>query len=122
MKRRRTMYAGVCHYTIGHGSADAFGPRVDAEFVSTRSQEPGFVFFAVDMGSGKVETISIVHDQETADGTDELAVECVRDNLAGFEPVRSEVTAGDMLLNRTASEVCGDAHRRRGERARRRSS
>lgn len=69
-----------------------------------------------------METITIFHDKESADRSNELAAEYVRDNLAEFELTRTEVTAGEVLVSRTASEVREDAHRWRGEWARLRSS
>ncbi len=117
------MYVSVRHYTMGRGSMDSLMHRVDEEFAPALSQEPGFVcYFALDTGDGTVETISIFRDKDYADRSNELAAEYVRDNLAEFELTRTEVTAGEVLVSRTASGALEDAHRWRSGQARLRSS
>jgi hypothetical protein len=113
------MYASVRRYTIGAGSVDLLMHRVDQEFAPAISQEPGFVgYFALDTGDATVETISIFHDRASADGSNELAADYVRDNLDEFELTRTEVSGGEVLVSRVTSEVLDEAHRWRSGRAR----
>jgi hypothetical protein len=117
------MYASVRHYTMGAGSIDSLMHRVDQEFVPAISQEPGFVgYLALDTGGGTVETISIFHDKASADGSNELAADYVRENLGEFELTRTAVSGGEVLVSRVTAEALEDAHRWRTERARSRSS
>ena len=68
------MNASVRHYTAGRGSRDALMHRVDDEFASAISHEPGFVCdFARDTGDGTMETITIFHNKESAIRSNELA-------------------------------------------------
>jgi hypothetical protein len=80
----------------GAGSIDSLMHHVDEEFAPSLTQETGFVcYFALDMGDETVETISIFHDRVSADRSNELAAENVRDNLREFELTRSGMTAGE---------------------------
>jgi hypothetical protein len=117
------MYASVRHYKMGAGSIDSLMHRVDEEFAPALTQEPGFVcYFTLDTGEQTVETISIFHDKASADRSNELAAEYVRDNLEEFELTRTAVTAGEVLVSRVAPEALEDAHRWRTGRSRLRSS
>ncbi len=117
------MYASMRHYTMGAGSMDALMHRVDTEFAPAISQEPGFVgYHALDTGDATVETISIFHDKASADRSDELAADYVRENLGEFELTRTAVSGGEVLVSRMTPEALDDAHRWRSGRARLRSS
>jgi uncharacterized protein YbjT (DUF2867 family) len=116
------MHASVRRYSMGAGSIDSLMHRVDEEFAPALSQEPGFVcYFALDTGDATVETISIFHDKASADRSNELAADYVRENLGEFEFMRTAVTAGEVLVSRTTPEALDDAHRWRTGRARLRS-
>ena len=113
------MYVSVRRYTMGAGSIDALMRRVDEEFAPAISQEPGFVgYFAIDTGDTTVETISIFRDQASADGSNELAADYVRDNLGEFDLQRTEVSGGEVLVSRMTAEALEDAHRWRSRRTR----
>ncbi|MGH2978209.1 MAG: hypothetical protein ACRDLQ_01055 [Solirubrobacterales bacterium] len=117
------MYVSVRHYTMGAGSIDSLMQRVDQEFAPAIGQEPGFVgYFAVDTGDATVETISIFHDKASADGSNELAADYVRENLGEFELTRTAVSGGEVLVSKVTAEALDDAHRWRSERARSRGS
>jgi uncharacterized protein YbjT (DUF2867 family) len=113
------MYASVRHYTIGAGSIDSLMHRVDEEFAPAISQEPGFVaYLALDTGDGKLETVSIFRDKATADASDELAADYVRDRLGEFDLTRIEVTSGEVVVGRVTAEALGESRRWRTGRAR----
>jgi hypothetical protein len=117
------MYASVRHYRVGAGSIDSLMHRVDEEFAPAVSQEPGFVaYFALDTGDATVETVSIFHDKATAEASNELASDYVRENLGEFELTRTAVSGGDVLVSRVTAEALDDAHRWRTDRARLRDS
>ena len=117
------MFVSVRRYTMGAGSIDSLMHRVDQEFVPAISQEAGFVgYFAVDTGDGTVETISLFHDKTSAEGSNELAADYVRENLGEFELARTEVSGGEVLVSKVTAEALEDAHRWRSGRARLRSS
>ena len=120
------MYASVRHYTMGAGSHDALMHRVDEEFAPAISKEPGFVGyfmldtnqepglgpFALDPGDATtVEAVSIFHDKASAEQSNELAADYVRENLGEFQLTLTEVSGGEVLVSRMTSEALEDAHR-----------
>ena len=116
------MYASVRHYKIGVGSIGSLMHRVDEEFAPALKQEAGFVcYFAFDAGDGTLQTVTVFHDQASAERSDELAAEYVRENLGQFELKRPAVRAGEVLVSRVTPEVLDDAHPSRITRARQRS-
>jgi len=119
------MYVSVRHYTMGAGSHDALMHRVDEEFAPAISQQPGFVGYfmlntsqepggesiALAAGDAMVEAISIFHDKASAEQSNELAAEYVRENLGEFELTLTEVTGGEVLVSRATTEALEDTHR-----------
>ncbi|MGA2321801.1 MAG: hypothetical protein ABSG95_13880 [Solirubrobacteraceae bacterium] len=119
------MYASVRHYTMGAGSHDALMHRVDEEFAPAISQEPGFVgYFMLDTsqepgagplalahGDAMVEAVSIFHDKASAEQSNELAADYVRENLGEFQLTLTEVSGGEVLVNKVTAEALEDAHR-----------
>jgi len=117
------MYASLRRYVMGAGSIDALMHRIDEEFAPALSQQPGFVcYFALDIGGGAVETISVFLDEASAERSNELATAYVAENLGEFEMTRSDVTGGELCVSRAALTALYDAHRWRTGRARARSS
>jgi hypothetical protein len=124
------MYASVRHYTMGAGSLDALMHRVDEEFAPAISQEPGFVGYfmldtsqepgfpslALEPGDATVEAVSIFHDKASAEQSNELAADYVRQNLGEFELMLTEVSGGEVLVSRATTEALDDAHRWWGSR------
>jgi uncharacterized protein YbjT (DUF2867 family) len=116
------MYASVRRYRVGAGSMDALMHRVDEEFAPALSQEPGFVsYLALSTGEGTFETISVFHDQASAERSDELAADYVTENLREFELTRTDLQGGEVLVSRATPEALADAHRWRTVPARTRS-
>lgn len=116
------MYASVRQYAMSKGSLDALVHRVDNEFAPAISQEAGFVaYFMLDTGAGTLETVSIFHDRASAEQSNELAADYVRENLGEFELSRTDVSGGEVLVSRATSQALEDTHRWRSGMARRRS-
>ena len=105
------MYASVRHYKMGAGSIDSLVYHVDEEFAPLSPRSPGSSAISPSTrGDETVQTISIFHDKASADRSNELAAEYVRDNLREFELTRTGVTAGEVLVSRVAPEALEDAH------------
>jgi hypothetical protein len=117
------MYVSVRRYKMGAGSLDSLTHRVDDEFAPALAQQPGFVgYFLLDTGDGTLESISIFREKSSADVSEELAAEWVSENLAEFEPTRTDAITGEVLVSRATPDALEEAHRWRGERARLRST
>jgi len=85
---------------------------IDEEFAPALSQQPGFVgYFALDIGGGAIETINVFHDTAAAEQSNELAAAYVAENLGEFELTRTDVTASEVCVSRTAPTALDNGHR-----------
>lgn len=105
------MYASLRTYRIGSGSVDAVMRRVDRDFAEALSQEPGFIaYHAIDTGNDMVMTISLFHDREQAEASNELAAQWVAEELSDFNVTRVGVIGGEAMVSRASAEILESAH------------
>ena len=105
------MHASLRTYRIGSGSLDAVMRRVDRDFAEALSQEPGFVaYHAVDTGKDMVMTISLFHDREQAEASDDLAARWVAEELSDLNVTRVGVIGGEAMVSRASAEILEPAH------------
>lgn len=106
------MYASLRTYRLGNGSVDAVMHRVDRDFAEALTQEPGFIAYqAIDLGGGKICTMSVFRDREQADASAELAAEWVADELADYDIERMGVMGGEVMVSRANADMLEPAHR-----------
>lgn len=106
------MYASMRTYRVRSGSIQDLMHRIDRDFAESLSQEPGFMMYqALDMGNGRICTLSVFRSREQADASNELAAEWVADELTDFEIERMGVLAGEVMVSRAQSELLEPAHR-----------
>jgi hypothetical protein len=111
IKGRTRMYASLRTYRIGSGSVDAVTRRVDRDFAEALSQEPGFVAYpAIDTGNDMIMTISLFHDREQAEASNELAAQWVAQELSDFNVTRVGVIGGEATVARAAAEILEPTH------------
>lgn len=105
------MYASMRTYRVKNGSIDDLMHRVDRDFAEGLSQESGFIAYqAMDMGSGRICTISVFASREQADASNELAAEWVAQELDDFEIERMGVMGGDVMVSRAHADMLEPAH------------
>lgn len=105
------MYASLRTYRVGSGAIDAIMHRVDRDFAEALSQEPGFVAYqAIDTGNDMIMTVSVFHDREQAEASDELAAQWVAEELADFIVTRVGVIGGETMVSRAGAEILEPAH------------
>ena len=105
------MYASLRTYRIGSGSVEAVLRRVDRDFVGALSREPGFVaYHAIDTGNDMVMTISLFHDHEQAEASNELAAQWVGEELSDFNVTRVGIIGGEAMVSRASAEILEPAH------------
>ena len=98
-------------YRIGSGSLDGVMRRVDREFAQALSQEPGFVAYrAIDTGNDMVMTISLFHDREQAEASNERAAQWVAEQLSDFNVTRVGVIGGEAMVSRASAEILEPVH------------
>ena len=105
------MYASLRTYRVGAGETDAIMHRVDRDFAQALAQEPGFVSYqAIDTGNDMIMTISVFHDRDQAEASNELAAQWVADELSEFSVNRVGVIAGDVMVARAGAAALEPAH------------
>ena len=105
------MYASLRTYRIGSGSVDAVLRRVDRDFADAVSRQPGFVaYHALDTGSDMIMTISLFHDREQAEASNELAAQWVGKELSDFNVTRVGIIGGEAMVSRASAEILEPAH------------
>jgi hypothetical protein len=105
------MYASLRTYRIGSGSVDAVRRRVDRDFAEALSRQPGFVaYHAVDTGNDMVMTISLFHDREQAEASNDVAAQWVVEGLSDFNVTRVGVIGGEAVVSRASAEILEPAH------------
>jgi len=105
------MYASMRTYRIDPKSVDDLMHRVDRDFAEALTQEPGFIAYeCIDMGGGKICTLSMFRTREQADASNELAAAWVEESLADFSIERMGVMGGDVLVSRANAEMLEPAH------------
>ncbi len=105
------MYASMRTYRIDAGSVDDLMHRIDRDFAEAIAQEPGFVAYeCIDMGRGKICTLSMFRTQEQAEESNELAAAWVAEHLTDFSIERMGVMCGDVMVSRANAEMLVPAH------------
>ncbi len=89
------MYAAIRKYSIKSQFMSEVMRRIQGEFVSIVSRENGFIaYYALQVGNNEMLTISVFSTQAGALGSTPLALEWVKQNLAGFMQGEPETTVG----------------------------
>lgn len=106
------MYASTRTYRVQSGSIEDLMHRIDRDFAEALSQEPGFVSYqAVDLGQGRLCTMSVFDTAEQAEESNELAAQWVAQELAGdFEIERMGVMGGEVMVSRALAPILEPAH------------
>ena len=104
------MYASMRTYRV-KGSIDDLMHRIDRDFAESLSQEPGFIAYqAIDMGSGRISTLSVFRTRDQADASNELAAQWVTEELSDFEIERMGVMGGEVMVSRASAGLLEPAH------------
>ena len=105
------MYVSMRTYRVNKGTTDDLMHRVDRDFAEALGQEPGFVAYqAIDMGSGRICTMSVFNRREQADASNELAAQWVAEELADFEIERMGIMGGEVMVSRAQADMLEPAH------------
>jgi hypothetical protein len=105
------MHASVRRYKCDPAQMDELMHRVDEEFAEQVSGMAGFCDYqAIDCGDGMLITVTMFSDADAAERSVELAAEFVRDRLSDYEIERLDVSNGEVMVSRAASEMLEPAH------------
>lgn len=104
-------FASVRRYALRAGAVDELMHMVDDRFADRIEAMDGFeAYHALDCGGGEIMSVSLFRDQATAEASDELALEFVRQELGSFEIERTEVIGGEVLVSRAMAGLLEPAH------------
>jgi hypothetical protein len=105
------MHASIREYQGDPADIAEIAHRADESFADKLAQQPGFMAYElIDCGDGRVVTMSVFTNQESANASADLAAEFVRDQLAGFTLERTGARTGEVLVSRAASDVLEAVH------------
>ena len=105
------MYASVRTYRFANGSVDDLMHRIDRDFAEALSREPGFLGYqAIDLGSGKLCTISLFASAGQAEDSNETAAAWVAEELGDFDVERMGVIGGEVMVSRAREGMLEPAH------------
>jgi hypothetical protein len=104
-------FASLRRYRLRSDSVAELMHIVDERFADQIQELDGFeAYHALDCGGGELVSISLFRDQETAEESDERALEFVRDELSEFEIERTEVFGGRVRVSRALAGLLEPAH------------
>jgi len=104
-------FASARRYAFRDGSVEALMHTVDEIFADRIQALDGFeAYHALDCGRGEVLSISLFRDQASAESSDDLALQFVREELGEFDIERTEVIGGEVMVSRAMAELLEPAH------------
>ena len=105
------MYVSIRTYRVGQGSIDELTHRVDRDLADAFVQETGFIAYQVARtGDRTVASITVFHEREQAERSNELAGEWVAESLADFDVERMGVMGGEVMVSRAIADLLEPAH------------
>ena len=105
------MYVSIRTYRVGKGSLDELMHRVDRDLADAFVQETGFIAYQVARtGDRTVASITVFHERDQAERSNELATEWVAESLADFDVERMGVMAGEVMVSRAIADLLEPAH------------
>jgi hypothetical protein len=105
------MYVSIRTYRVGKGSIDALMHRVDRDLADAFALETGFVAYQVARtGDRTVASITVFHERDQAERSNELAAGWVADSLADFDVGRMGVMGGEVMVSRAIADLLEPAH------------
>ena len=106
------MHMSIRTYRMSQGSMDEVMHRIDVGLADAFAREPGFVSYTVTQtGEKTVASVTVFHEAEQADASNDLAAEWVASELADFGIERLGVMGGEVMVSRAAEDALVAAHR-----------
>lgn len=96
------MYLVVRRYRTNPGSVDEVIQQVTHGFIPIISTGPGFIaYYLSNEGNGVLVSTSVFEDQASAEATNQLAADWIRQNLQPLLPTPPIITAGEVVGYKT---------------------
>jgi hypothetical protein len=98
-------------YRFGAGCIDELMHRVDRDLADAFAQETGFVAYQVaHTGEHTVASITVFHQRDQAERSNELAAAWVAESLGDFDIERMGVIGGEVMVSRARADLLEPAH------------
>jgi hypothetical protein len=105
------MYANVRQYRIAADAIDETMHLADTELADRLADEPGFVAYELmATEDGTVCSMTIFADRDSAERSQEIAAEFVRDHLSGIQIENLGSMTGEVMVSRARERVLEPAH------------
>lgn len=105
------MHMSIRTYRMTEGSIDEALHRVDRDLADAFMREPGFVSYNVTRtGERTVASVTVFHDEDQAQASNELAAQWVAEELGDFGVERLGVIGGEVMVSRAEAAALQPAH------------
>ncbi len=99
----QTMYISMMRTIIAPNSASEIAKRVQEGFVPMMSKEPGFLaYYLLSAPDNELTAISIFQEQAAAEGSNEKALQWMKQNIASLVHSSIQFTVGQALVQKMA--------------------
>jgi quinol monooxygenase YgiN len=99
----QTMYISMMRTIIAPNSASEIAKRIQEGFVPMMTKEPGFLaYYLLSAPDNELTAISIFQEQAAAEGSNEKALQWMRQNVAALVHSSIRFTVGQALLHKMA--------------------
>jgi Antibiotic biosynthesis monooxygenase len=105
------MWTAIREYRMTAGSVDDLMHKVDVGLADVFADQEGFLSYEVlDAGEGRIVSITTFTDRPSAQNSNELAADFVRDELAEFGLARTGHMTGEVMVSRAGSRMLEPVH------------
>jgi hypothetical protein len=105
------MYTAIREYRMTAGSVDDLMHKVDVGIADVFADQEGFLSYEVlDCGDGRIVSITTFTDRSSAQTSNELAADFVRDELGEFGLARTGHMTGEVMVSRAGSGLLEPVH------------
>jgi hypothetical protein len=105
------MWTAIREYRMTAGSIDDLMHKVDVGLADVFADQEGFLSYEVlDAGDGRIVSITTFTDRSSAQNSNELAADFVRDELSEFGLARTGHMTGEVMVSRAGSRMLEPVH------------
>jgi hypothetical protein len=105
------MFTAIREYRMTAGSVDDLMHKVDVGLADVFADQEGFLRYEVlDAGDGRVVSITTFTDRSSAQMSNELATDFVRNELGEFGIARASSMTGEVMVSRAGSRLLEPVH------------
>jgi dTDP-glucose pyrophosphorylase len=105
------MFTAIREYRMTAGSVDDLMHKVDVGLADAFAEQEGFLSYEVlYVGDGRLVSITTFSDRASAQESNALAADFVRDELAEFGLARTGASTGEVMVSRAGTGLLEPVH------------